>query len=146
MNILICNETYGTYGTYQNYICKIFVLQKKAMHVINVLAFNEHNNKYFKCNKIPKLSDQYLLQVSNYILQLLHYNIDEKIESCLLVNNQIRIHNTNSNNHMCILLVTRSNTKYCVLHNGMITWISLPDVFKANISFSMFKSKVRNFI
>ena len=41
--------------------------------------------------------------------------------------------------------VNRSNTKYCVLHNGMITWIYLPDVLKTNVSFSMFKNKVRNF-
>ena len=43
---------------------------------------------------------------------------------------------------MSILRVNRSKTKHCV-HNGMITWNSLPDVFKVNVSFSMFKS---NFI
>ena len=46
---------------------------------------------------------------------------------------------------MSILRVNRSKTKYCVLHNGMITWNSLPDIFKVNVFFSMFKSKVRNF-
>ena len=46
---------------------------------------------YFKCNKILKLSDQYKLQVSNYIFQVFHSNIDEEIESSLLVNNQINI-------------------------------------------------------
>ena len=35
--------------------------------------------------------------------------------------------------------------KYCVLHNIMITWNLLPDVFKVNFFFSMFKSKVRIF-
>ena len=30
-------------------------------------------------------------------------------------------------------------------HNSMITWNYLPDIFKVNVSFSMFKSKVRNF-
>ena len=46
---------------------------------------------------------------------------------------------------MSILRVNRSKTKHCVLHNGMITWDFLPDIFKVNLSFSMFKSKVRNF-
>ena len=46
---------------------------------------------------------------------------------------------------MSILRVNRSKTKHCVLHNGMITWNSLPDIFKLNVSFSMFMSKVRNF-
>ena len=63
------------HGTYQNNTSKIFVLQKKAIHAINNLAYNEHTNAYFKCNKILKLSDQVL----NYIFQLLHSNIDEEI-------------------------------------------------------------------
>ena len=46
---------------------------------------------------------------------------------------------------MTILPVNRIKTKHCVLHNGMITWNSLPDIFKVNVSFSMFMSKVQNF-
>ena len=86
------------------------------------MLYNEHTNTYLKCNEILKLSDQYNLQVSNYIFQSLHSNIDEEIESSLLVNNQIHSHNTRSNNRMSILRMNRSNTKYSVLHNGMITW------------------------
>ena len=74
---------------YQNNTSKIFVLQKKAIRAVNNPAYNEHANTSFKCNKIFKLSDQYKLQVSNYIFQLLHSNIDEEIESSLLINNQI---------------------------------------------------------
>ena len=73
---------------------------------------------------------------------LLHSNIDEEIVSSY---NQIHCHNTRTNNQMSILRVNRSKTKHCVLHNDMITWNSLPDIFKVNVSFSMFKSKVRNF-
>ena len=47
---------------------------------------------------------------------------------------------------MCILRVNRSKTKHCVFHNGMITWNSLPDIFKVKVSFSMFKSKVKKFL
>ena len=71
--------------------------------------------------------------------------MDEEVESSLLINNQIHSHNIRTNNQMSILRVNRSKTKHCVLHNGMITWNSVPDTFKVNVSFSMFKSKVRNF-
>ena len=124
---------------------KIFILQKKARRAINNLAYNEHTNAYSKCNKILNLSDQYKLQVSNYIFKVLHSNNDEEIKSSLLINNHIHSHNTRTNNQMSILCVNRSKTKHCVLHNGMITWNYLPDIFKVNVSFSMFKSKVRNF-
>ena len=40
---------------------------KKAIRAINNLAYNEHNNAYFKCYKILKLYNQCKLQVSNYI-------------------------------------------------------------------------------
>ena len=133
------------HGTYKNNTSKIFVLQKKAIRTINNLAYNEHTNAYFKCNKTLKLSDQYKLQVLNYVFQVLHSNIDEEIKSNLLINNQIHSHNTRTNNKMSILRVNRSKTKHCVLDNGMITWNSLHDVFKVNVSFSMFKSKVQNF-
>ena len=61
----------------------------------------------------------------NYIFQLLHCNIDEERESSLLVNNQIHSHNTRSNNQLSNFPANRPNTKYCVLHNGTITWIHL---------------------
>ena len=92
-----------------------------------------------------KLSDQYKLQVSNYIFKLLHSNIDEEIEPSLFINNQIHSHNTRANNQMRILRVNSSKIKHRVLHNGMITWNTLPDVFKVSVSFSTFKSNVRNF-
>ena len=107
------------HGTYQNYFSKIFVLLKKAIRAINNLAYIEYTNTLFKYNKILKLSDQYNLPVSNYSVQLLHFNIDEEIESSLLVNNQIHSHDTRSNNQMSILRVSRTKTKYCVFHNGI---------------------------
>ena len=133
------------HGTYQNNTSKIFVFQKKSIRAINNLEYNEHANAYFKCNKILKLSDQYKLQVSNYVFLVLHLNIDEELKSSLLINNKIHSHNTRTNSEMSILRVNRSKTKHCVLHNGMITCNSLPDIFKVKVSFSMFKSKVRNF-
>ena len=57
----------------------------KGKHAINNLAYNEHTNAYFKCNKTLTLSDLYELQVSNYIFQLLHSNIDEEIQPSLLL-------------------------------------------------------------
>ena len=93
----------------------------------NYLACNEHTNTYFKCNKSLKLSDQYNLHVSDDIFQLLPFTIDEeKGRICLLlVNSQIYSHpciiQGPTINYMNILRVNRSKTKYCVLHNGMIT-------------------------
>ena len=77
--------------------------------------------------------------------QLLHSNIDEEIESSLLINNQIDSHNTRPKNQMSILRVNRSKTKHCVFDNVKTTRNSTPEIFKVNVSFSRFKSKVQNF-
>ena len=61
-----------------------FVLSSHVSH-----SRQSVSKSHFRCNKILKLSDQYKLQVSKYIFQLSHTNIDEEIESSLLVNNQI---------------------------------------------------------
>ena len=82
------------HGIYQNNTSKIFVLQKESIRSINNIAYSEYTNPYFKCNKTLKLSDQYKFQVSNYIFQLLRSNINQEIESSLLINNQIHSHNT----------------------------------------------------
>ena len=134
------------YGTYQNNTSKIFVLQKKAIRAINNLAYNEHTNVHFKCNKLLKLSDQYKLQVYNYVFQVLHSNIDEEMESSLLINNQIHSHNTRTNNQMSILRMNISKKKHCVLHNGIITWNSLPDIFKVTYPFQCSRAMYKIFI
>ena len=63
----------------------------------------------------------------------------------LLIIKFIAIIQLRTNNQMSILRVNRSKAKHCVLHNAMITWNSLPDIFKVKVSLSMFKSKVQNF-
>ena len=47
---------------------------------------------------------------------------------------------------MSILRVNRSKTKHCALHNGMITWNSVPDIVKVNVSFSMLQEQGTKFL
>ena len=54
----------------------------------------------------------YKLQVLNYVLKVLHSNIDEEIKLSLRNNNQIHSHNTRTNNQMSILRVNRSKTRH----------------------------------
>ena len=56
-----------------------------------------------------------------------YFTVIINISGICLCRNQVHSNNTRTNNQMSILLVNRSKTKYCVLHNGMITWNSLPE-------------------
>ena len=63
------------HGTYQNNTSKIFVLQRKAIRAINNIAYNEHTNAYFKCNKIQNflisISFKFRTMFSKYYTQIL---------------------------------------------------------------------------
>ena len=143
-NVRWCSRgfTEGWHGRYQNYTTRIFILPKISKNAINNLAYNEHTNTCFKCNKILNLSDQCKLQVSNYIFKLVHSNIDEEIESSLFVYNQINSHNIKSNNQSN-LPFNRSKTN-CCLPQWYYDMEFSSRCIKSHISFSMFKSKVQN--
>ena len=59
----------------------------------------------------------------------------------MLVNNQIHSLNTRFNNETSILRLNGSKTKYCILHNGMITCNSVPDALQVNGKGKVFYGK-----
>ena len=86
---------------------------------MNIPTHTSNVTKYL--NFLISISFKFRTIFFNYYI---HSNIDEAIESSLLINNQIHSHNIRTNNYMSILRVNRSKTKHCVLHNGMISWNS----------------------
>ena len=66
--------------------------------------------------------------------------------SSLHVNNQIHSHNTRTNNRMSILGVNKSEKKYCVLHNNVITWIYYLMHLKSTYHFRCSKARYKTFI
>ena len=58
----------------------------------------------------------------------MRFNIDEEIEPNLLVYRQIHIIiQLRYSNQNIILHAKMYKNEYCILHNGMITWNSLPN-------------------
>ena len=53
---------------------KIYKLQKKAIHIINLGKYNAHTEPIFKKNRILKLMDIYKLQQQKIIINLLTIN------------------------------------------------------------------------
>ena len=66
------------HGTYKNYTSKIFVLRKKTIRAINNIACNGEPTHTLNVVKSLNFLISRVSQVSNYIFQLLHFNIDEE--------------------------------------------------------------------
>ena len=131
------------YGTTKNHTNKIFIIQKKAIRAINNLQYNDHTNNYFKSNNILKLEDHYKLQISNYIYQLLHLNIDENTSSNLIRNTQIHNHDTRGGESLNVARVNRGRSKHCIFHNGVKIWNSLPTEIRHKRSYYNFKKQTK---
>ena len=67
-------------------------MSRQITHTIIQYTYTQTYQRILQMYKILKLSDQYKLQVSNYVFQVLHSNIDEEIKSSLL--NHIHSDNT----------------------------------------------------
>ena len=108
---------------------------------MNIPTHTSNVTKY--SNFLISISSKFWTMFSKYYIQIL---IKKYGQVYLLIIKFIAIiQGPLTNNQMNILRMNRSKTKHCVLHNDMIMWNSLPDIFKVNVSFSMFKSKVQNF-
>ena len=140
--------TYGIeawHGTFKNYTNKIFILQKKAIRAINNLEFNEHTNEYYKSNEILKLEDQYRLQTSKYIYQLLNTNVDCEMSSKLFRNIQDHSHDTRHGEVLRVTRVNRTISKNNIFHNGIKTYNSLEDKIRNSNSLLKFRKQAKIF-
>ena len=123
-------------------------IRYEAIRAMNILAYNEYTNAYFKNFVIRSLtfliSTVFKFWITFSILALQYWWRITELN--LLVNHHIHNHVTMFNNQMSIVHVNRPQTKHCVIHNAMITWNSLPDVLKVNVPFSISKNNVREIL
>ena len=131
------------HSTSKNYTNKIFVLQKKAVRAINHLEYNQHTNDFFKSNQILKLEDQFKLQISKYIYQLLNTNLDPNMADKLKYNIQVHHHDTRGRDMINLIQISRTKSKNNVFYNGTKIWNSLPENLKDANSLYKFKKLIK---
>ena len=54
---------------------KIYKLQKKALHIINVSKYNAHTETLYKKNRILKLTDIYKLQQQKFDYKFINHKL-----------------------------------------------------------------------
>ena len=132
---LYCLPIFG--ATYEVHLKPLFMLQKKAIRIINGASYLQHTDPLFYSSKILKIRDQYKLSIGTYI-----YN------NPTILHGYQRTHSHNTR-YRGNLLPPRQNlrsTEQSVIYNAVLLWNSLPVGIRNSENISNFKRCLRNYL
>ena len=115
--LIYCNLVWG--NTYETILNHIFILQKRALRLINKVEFRAHTNDLFYENEILKLKD------INVYRQAIHmFNSDFQDF------NRNHSHFTRNRNSLLPHFSRTTLTQQSLLHSAPLIWNSLPERIK----------------
>ena len=132
--LLYCNLIWG--GTYDSHLDPLVKLQKRAIRNVNKTSFLSHTNSLFASNKILKLKDIHKFQLAKYV-----YNLESVTEFTRTHDHDTRFR-ANLRPSYSRLTLTQHSPSFSAIN----LWNTLPDPIKQSRSFSLFKSRVRNYL
>ena len=98
-NLLFMNLPYLTYGviiwghTYWSNIKPLYIMQKKAIRIINFLTYQEHTSSYFK-KDVLKLADIVKLYTTLFMYQFYRDRLPVAFDDFFVLNNMKHDYNT----------------------------------------------------
>ena len=121
-------------GTFQTHLDPLFVLQKKAIRIINNVSYLHHTHELFFRNKILKLNDIHKLNLAKYMFNLSdHSNFSRSHE-----------HQTRSQHLLNPIFQRLTSTQMSVSYSGPHEWNNLPNEVKNSSSYCVFKKRAKN--
>ena len=140
--------TYGVtlWGSAFKYeLNKIIKAQKKAIRNICKAQYNEHTDPLFKKLQIPKLTDLYKIQVSNFMFKYTTGTLPHPLLHLFTSNTAIHIHDTrHQHDPVSRASVSRSDLMTrSILYQGPKIWFETPSHIKNSTSFNSFKRKIK---
>ena len=133
-HLFYCNSIWA--GTFSCHLNQIFILQKRAVRVINCKPFLFHTNQLFFSDKVLKFNDIYLLRLAIFMFKI-RYNSDMQ-----------RSHDYDSRfrNLLYPPFGRLTSTQKSVYHAGAFHWNSIPQSIKETDSVNAFKSRFKLYL
>ena len=72
-------------ATYDTYLSKLIIMQKKIIRTIAGVQYNEHSEPLFKKMNLLKLTDIYRMQTSKYVLSFLKNLLPNPLSDLFIV-------------------------------------------------------------
>ena len=133
------------YSTYLNVSNKINVLQKKSIRAINNLPYNSHTNNYFHEMNLLKLKDLFDYKVALVIFKTLNCSENTDLANQISKFSDIHNHFTRNQDNFRLPKYNRRHSKFCIDHQGIVVWNSLPKDIKNSTSLTKFKKNLYQF-
>jgi len=142
-------QPYLSYGitlwgsTYNKYIKKLFILQKKALRIVNKASYLHHTNELFYNCKILKLSDLYDFEISKYMYKFSSNMLPSNIQTIFTTPRFYHNYNTRNKNNLCIPKNKFVQAINSICHKGPQIWQKVPNNIKSSRTLSSFKYKYK---
>ena len=125
-------HSYLTYGillwgsTYQTYMKKLEVIQKKSIRSIYNAPYNSHTTSLFKDSKILKLKDVHELELGKFVYDALHNTLPKRLSEIYTPNARVHHHYTRQQNNPHV------QSRHCIvaaksiIHSAPAAWSHIP--------------------
>ena len=123
-------------GTYDSHVERLFLLQKRALRIINKSSFLAHTDPLFHSNNILKVQDMYKLYVAIYM-----YN-NWEAESYAVSHD----YNTRNRNSLVPSAARLTATERSISVVGPNIWNSIPFDIRESPTISIFKNRFKAYL
>ena len=123
-------------SSYQQHLNSLWLLQKRAIRIINLKPFRHPTSQLFFQSKILKLPDIYLLKLGLYMY--------ENKENPIFI--RYHDHQTRSHTLLYPVFSRLTSTQQSVFYSGPVRWNNIPLTIKNSRSLSIFKNHYRNYL
>ena len=138
-----CNLVWAS--TYSSNLCRIVLLQKRAIRILNKSEFHAHTDPLFKKLNILKFDDIRLLQLGQFMYCHKNYLLPKSFNSMFVLNNQVHTYDTRHSKAFHVPLCRTNIKQFCVRFQGPKLLNSLPLELVNSTSLISFKRKLKAF-
>ena len=129
-------------NTYEKYLHKIKVSQKKAMRVICHATYNTPASPLFKMLNIINFEDLFKFQTCQFMLKLHTQSLPSPLNNIIKKNQDIHKHKTRHREDFTISVYKHNTVHRSLLASGPRFWYNIPTVLKC-CNYKLFCKKMK---
>ena len=138
-----CNFVWAS--TYSSNLCRIVLLQKRAIRILNKSEFHAHTDPLFKKINILKFEDIRLLQLGQFMYCHKNSLLPKSFNSMFVLNNQVHTYDTRHSKAFHVPLCRTNIKQFCVRFQGPKLFNYLPLELVNSTSLISFKRNLKAF-
>ena len=133
-------------NTYQTFLDKLLLLQKKSLRIICHTAFLSHTDPLFFENKILKIKDLYLYNLGQFMFNYDNKNLPNIFETMFPRNQSVHNYPTRRSNEFHLPFFRTLLAQNTFIYDGPKFWNSLPHDIVTVRTLNSFKNKLKLFL